>query len=241
MTEFLSPRGRIVGGSVLTGRRTDFQGKPLTTQAGEPRIEYFMALAVPKNEANELLALIRQVAASSFSLGEPDRPNFSWKFEDGDSQTPNSRGRRPCDRAGYPGNIVFRFSSGFPPKLYDSQIQEIVDPNKVQLGDYLRVHGTIRGNDSSMQPGLYLNHDMVQFLGTGERIVTGPDARAVFGGNESSHVQPRPLPPNPPEAVPPPPSPPSSPRTTEGCPYTYEQLVGQGWTEDQMRANGWLA
>lgn len=230
MSTFTTPIGRIVQGSVLTPKTKDMAGKPLTTRSGEQRVEYFLALAVPKRDAQELVDQIHKQANEDFAKGEPDLPNFAWKFVDGDSTTPNRSGKRPCDKEGYPGHIVFKFSTGFAPKLYDETIQEIIDPTRIKTGDFVRVAGSVRGNDNSQYPGVYLSHSMVQFVREGDPILVGPDPHAAFG--QPTNVTPRPLPP---------PSPPSdTPKLAASCPYTYEQLKEQGWTDDQMRKAGWM-
>jgi hypothetical protein len=252
-TRISTPLGRFVQGDIFKGRTTNFQGRPLTTQKGEPRTDYYVAVAVPKRDAQPLLEILRGIAHADFPNGEHARRDFAWKYIDGDSQETDMRGTKPCDKEGFPGNIVFRFSSGFVPKLYDANYDEIIDPNRVKLGDYIRVSGTVRGNGDSMRPGLYLSHDLVMFVNEGEEIRTGIDPRQAFGApsalsqphlrmGESPQVQPRDLPPNPPSAgAPPPPPPPAGPQMAPGCPYTYEQLKGQGWSDEQMRAQGYLA
>ena len=53
LTQILTPVGRLVQGDCFEPQTTDAEGKPLLIKngpnAGQPRVEYFMAIAVPKN------------------------------------------------------------------------------------------------------------------------------------------------------------------------------------------------
>ena len=101
---------------------------------------------------------------------------------DGDSQVPNTKGSKPCDRQGYPGHWVLGFSGGFAPKCYTTGAEALItDPNMIKKGYYVRVYGTVKGNGSAQQPGVFLNHRMVELIGYGEEIITGPDGKQIFG------------------------------------------------------------
>lgn len=253
--QFTTQVGRLVGGDVLIGRSVDFEGRPLTTKDGKPREDYYIAVAYPKDTpaTNDLLCDIRDEAAAEFRHGETQRPDFAWKLTDGDSTVPNMRGRKPCENEGYPGHWVVRFSSGFAPKLYDAENREITDPARCRRGYYVRVAGQVRANGSSTKPGLYVSHALVQLVAHGEEIHTGPDAAVVFGappaslpaGASRTPIASAPMPslplPTPPLPPPPPPPPAAARQMAPGCIYTYDQLASQGWTDAQMRSQGWLA
>ena len=197
MTEFLTPVGRMVAGDLFKGQDTDAEGKPLVvkhgTNAGQPRKDFFFALAIPKTapEWPALYQLILAEAKTGFpqlfdAAGNCTYPAFAWKIVDGDSTQPNRRGIRPCDRPGYAGHYVLNLSSGFAPDVYirnsAGKHEQATDPNSVKRGYFIRVAGSVNANGSQNQPGLYLNHSMVEFVAYGEEINTGPSAEAVFGG-----------------------------------------------------------
>lgn len=193
-TQILTPVGRLVQGHCFEGQNTDAEGRPLVIKngpnAGQPRVDYFMALAIPKTDAEyaQLDATIRQTAAAAFpTLFDPQgnciNPKFAFKITDGDSQVPNTKGVAPCTREGFPGHWILNFSGGFAPKCYTKGGAEvIVDKTAIKRGDYIRISGSVAGNGSMQQPGVFLNHSMVEFVGHGVEIITGPDAAAVFGG-----------------------------------------------------------
>lgn len=268
-TNILTPVGRIVQGDCFKGRATDMQGNPLTIKsgpnAGQPRTEWFVALAIPKDDPGwpVLQAAIHQAARAGFpnmfdAQGNCTNPNFSFKYIDGDSQVAGPTGRRPCDNEGFPGHWILKFRSGFAPQCFSRGGASILtDPDSIKRGYYVRISGSVVGNDSPVRPGVYLNLTMVELCGFGEEIKTGPDGAAVFGGTPAGALPPgasptplaaptvpaaaQPVPQTAPGAPPPPApdflNPPAAARTYtlgDGKQYTAEQLLAAGWTQAQI-------
>lgn len=193
-TEFLTPVGRLVAGDCFRGNDKDAEGNPLVYKtgpnAGQPREEFYMGLAIPKTDpgVSELYNKILMVAKQSFpslfdAQGNCISPKFAFKVTDGDSQVPNGKGIKPCDREGYPGHWVFSFSGGFASKCYSTGGASVLtDPESIKKGYYIRIYGQIRGNGSMQQPGIFLNHNMVELVAFGDVISSGPDGSAIFGG-----------------------------------------------------------
>ena len=191
--ELLTPVGRLVQGSPFEPRTQDAEGNPLTIRngvnAGKPRVEYFMAIAIPKNDPQygELWAKIHAEAKNGFpqlfdAQGNCVRPDFAWKVIDGDSQIPNTRNVKPCDREGYPGNWILNFASGMAPRVYTAGGASLLtDPSELKRGDYIRIYGNVASNESQQRPGVYLNHSLVERVGFGEEIVTGVTGEQAFG------------------------------------------------------------
>jgi hypothetical protein len=190
-TNFLTPVGRLVRGSLYKPNEKDADGNPLLVKSGpnkgQPRVDYSFALAIPKTPGlawhqTEWGKVIASVGFAAFPQAAGSAA-FAWKIIDGDDQRPNRKGKKPCDNEGYPGHWVLWFSSGYQPKLYaDNGARALTEPNAAKLGDYAQVFGSVAGNDSAQQPGVYLNHLMVNIAGYGAEIVVGPDATAVGFG-----------------------------------------------------------
>ena len=191
-TNFTTPVGRMVMGSLYTPQTTDAEGKPLVVKsgpnAGQPKVQYFFALAIPKTGEQHWSqtpwgAAIWKTGHEAFPQGQADAPTFAWKIVDGDSAVPNTSGKKPCDREGYRGNWVLSFSSGFAPKIYNKDGTAVIpEPGAVKLGYFIQVNGDVDGNGSALKPGVFLNHSMVALSAYGPEISIGPDAStAGFG------------------------------------------------------------
>jgi len=182
---FTTPVGRFVGGDLFTPRDEDMFGKPLTTQKGEPRVEYVIQVAFPKSDPaissiwQQIYNVAKEGFPSLFASGQPPA-GFSFKMVDGDSTIPDQRGRKPVEKEGYAGHLVLTFKSSFAAKVYDQHVNPILDPKTIKRGDYIRVNAICKSNGSVSKPGVYLNHTMVQLCGYGEEISVGPDAHQVF-------------------------------------------------------------
>jgi len=189
---FTTPVGRLVMGSLYKPQTTDAENRPLVVKsgpnAGQARVDYFFAVAIPKGPeqhwaTTEWGQKIWTAGHTGFPNGQANAPTFAWKVVDGDSQVPNRKGRKPCDREGYKGNWVISFSSGFAPKIYNKDgSAAIVEPDAVKLGYYVQVNGDVTDNGSQQQPGVYINHNMVALSAFGPEIQVGPDASAVGFG-----------------------------------------------------------
>lgn len=269
--DILTPVGRLVAGDPFTANTTDPNGRPLTVKngpnAGQPRTEYYLAIAIPKSDPTyntEILAKLQLAAKQGFPTlfgadGNCIRPDFAWKVVDGDSQIPNQNNVKPCDKEGFPGHWVISFKGGFAPKVYTKGGEAIItDPEQVKRGYYIRIYGSVAANGDSSKPGLFLNPNLVELVGYGEEIVSGPDGSAVFGGtpvaNLPAGASPTPLAGTPIQQTPAPaqtpvvtPAPdflnnapqtpaPAAPAAPVVKTYSYQ---GQTFTEEQLKANGW--
>jgi len=188
-----SPVGRIVMGSLYDPSTTDAEGKPLVVKtgpnAGQPRVNYFFALAIPKGAEPHWAHTpwgqqIWNVGNQAFP-NAAQSPAFAWKIEDGDSQIPNKKGRKPCDNEGWRGHWILKFSGGFAPKVYQQEgagYVQVMQKDFCKPGYFVEVAFSVDGNGSQSQPGVYLNHSMVCFRAYGQEITFGPDvASAGFG------------------------------------------------------------
>lgn len=201
-----TPVGRIVQGSLYDPSTTNQQGELLIVKTGankgQPRVDYWFKLAIPKNQGethwaqakavradgtiNDWGAQIWNVGAQAFPQ-YAQLPNFSWKIEDGDDATPNPdrKGRRNCDTEGFPGNWIVKFSGGFAPKVYQQEggsYVQIMQKDFCKPGYFVEVAMSVDSNKNDSKPGVYINHSMVCFRAYGQEISFGPDvASAGFG------------------------------------------------------------
>jgi hypothetical protein len=265
--EITTPVGRLVGGHPMVANAVTDQktGQPKFQQDGvTPRTESYLGVAIPKGpeqhwNQTEWGAAIWNKAATDWPRGESGTPSFAWKITDGDSQIPNKRGRKPCEREGYPGHWVLQLSTGLPIKCYHAgkyePIHQIQNLNDIKPGDYCRVLVSVRGNGPCESPGMYLNPHLFELSRAGVEIIldTGPSAADVFGGaapQMPAGAQTAPAIPQQPTAAPAPTAPVQQtavqpapdflnpPAAVAPAPVAMRLVNGQPYSEDALRAGG---
>lgn len=177
------PPGRLVEGSLYKGQDKDATGNQKVyktgTNAGQPRTDFYFAVAIPKTPgvahwgSEAWGAPIWGFGHQVWPNGQASAPTFAWKIEDGDSTIPNKQGRKNCEKEGHPGNWIVKCSRPQQPTIVsagaDGKWHQNIQPDFVKPGDYIEVAVSIASNESQ-SPGVYMNHEMVAFLGFGERI-----------------------------------------------------------------------
>ncbi len=182
-----TPVGRIVQGDLSKPQPVlDNAGKQKVGRDGQPMIQHYFALAIPKTPGHTHWAQTdwgKQIWDEG-NRAHPNfapHPTFSWKIEDGDSAIPNKKGKLNRDREGFPGHWVLKFRSGFLPKTYNADGSAPVPADSLKCGYYAQVNCSVAGNTGD-SPGVYLNPNMVALSGYGPEIIAGPDAaEAGFG------------------------------------------------------------
>lgn len=188
-----SPVGRLIQGSLYKPQTTDDNGQPLVyksgSMAGQPRSNYFFALAIPKGQEQHWSQTPwgQQIWNEGHAAGAQfvNLPGFAWKIIDGDSTLPDQKGKRWCDKENFPGHWVIRFGGSYAPKIYGMENGGFVlhqEPDFIKPGYYVQVAFSCEFNGDSRRPGMYMNHSMVCLSGYGPEIVYGPDVNeAGFG------------------------------------------------------------
>jgi hypothetical protein len=196
---FTTPVGRLVQGDCFEAQTKDQQGNPRVVKqgpnVGQPNPTYFIAVAFPKLDAagqpnaefSAFYGLLDRVARAEWPALFPNggacvNPKFSWKYIDGDGVDTN--GKPNSEKEGFAGHWVVRFASSYAPKVMrpnNGSWESITDKNAVKRGYFVRVAGSISGNDNTQNPGLYVNLDMIELAGYGPEIMGGMDAATAFG------------------------------------------------------------
>ncbi len=254
----LTPVGRLVMGSLYKPSTKDADGNPLVyksgANAGQPRVQYYLHLAVPKDgrdwKQTEWGSAIHSVAASAFPQAHKS-PSFAFKVVDGDDTTPDMKGKRNVDREGFPGNWILKFGGTYAPKAYredNGAYVLVTEPDFIVPGYYVQISGTVDGNGSNTKPGLYLNPSMVAFAAFGPKITFGPDANSVgfgksplpAGAMQTPPASSAPLPPSDVPAPPPPASAGERQMTAKAKGSSYQAFRTAGWTDENLIAQGFM-
>jgi hypothetical protein len=166
------------------------EGQPLRDRNGNPRTEYFFAIAVSKEDPGlqDLLDAYNEAAVQGFPKLFPNKKDcinedFSWKYIDGDSDKINKySGKKPCELPGFAGHMVFKFKSGFAPDVYYKGGEiALKDPEEIKRGYYVRVFGSVTANNLKTNPGVYANPVAVEFVGIGDEIKSEGNRGRTFG------------------------------------------------------------
>jgi hypothetical protein len=124
-----------------------------------------------------------------------------------------------------------KFTSGFAAKVFNKghyapqeQIFKVAGQPAPgpRRGDYVRISGTIEGNDDVARPAVYVNVSLVEFSRSGVEIVSGPSAETAFGAGGAGAT----------------PAAPASGGLVMKNGASYEAFKTAGWTDEQMIAAG---
>lgn len=260
MIEITTPVTRLVAGHPMQGQpRTDDNNQPKLGSDGQPLIEYYIGIAIPKaGEADWKQtawgAQFVQEATTGWPNGESQAPTFAWKVTDGDSTIPNKKGKVPNQRDGWAGHWVLHCSTTIPFQCFHKDkydpSQAIMNKTEIKTGDYCRVVLNVKANNPAVSPGLYLNPVLFELSSVGAAIAgSGPSAQEAFGGGSATAApvaQAAPTvaaAPAPQAATPPPSAPhndflnvPAAPAAPAEKSYMHQ---GQVYTESALLAAKW--
>ena len=191
--------GRLVRGHLSLHPKTDNDDKPVMDKADPTKqvMESYIVLAVHKTDPQ--VAYIRQLlterarqtyGASITGDCVATHPRFAFKIQDGDGNDAN--GTPNSTKEGYAGHYVITMNTRIAPKCFHQgkyqPHEQIANPDDViELGDYVRVLGSIKDNGVALQgsgsavPGLFVSHSMVELLAPGPKITVGRSAQDAFG------------------------------------------------------------
>ena len=180
-----TPVARLVAGSLYRGSLADTEGNPHVYKtgpnAGQTHPVWFFGVAITKEPGKQWWetawgSQIYKAGSEAFPQACGSQ-SFSWKVEDGDSQTPNKKGKKPADNEGYPGNWIIKFNSNFAPNIVEKQAMgwtKIIADDVVKCGYYVQVNFNAIGNMSNQNPGVLFNVNAVAFIKAGAEISFGP-------------------------------------------------------------------
>lgn len=237
--------------------------EPQFNPDGSAITDVYFAVAVPKTGETDwkLSAWGQQInakAVADWATGEHAAPTFSWKITDGDSMVPNKKGKKPAEREGWPGHWIVHCKTQFSVRCHHAgklaPEQQIANEKEIKTGDYCAVLIGVKGNFPSESPGIYINPILFEMSRAGVAIIndSGPSAEEAFGNR--THNVPANAQVDASVAGPTPGGGPSAPANdfvqgaasggptppvkymADGTAYTYEELIGFGWTDAQIQA-----
>lgn len=182
-TEVLTGAARIVWGNPLKPR-PKLKDKVPVLKDGKPVQQWSFGIAIPAAEMGPITAAMIAEANKLFTNGVYP-PNFAWKYKDGINGI-DTHGKRYADREGYAGCYVLAITT-------EAQAPNIVRLERgvyvavtdtMKTGDYVRVGLSLNVHPAvnNGAPGLYLNPQVVEWIGQGPEIYQGADPDEILGG-----------------------------------------------------------
>jgi len=263
--------GRLVQGDPYKMQpKKDNQNKTVIGQDGQPVMNFYVALAVPKGDPKwpEVKAAMDADALRFWPNGETRRADFASKVIDGDSTAVNKQNKAWNTYDGFAGHWVLKLGTLYPPKVpyWDSHVGKWVDSvgGHVKIGDFVSVLFDVASNKSMQTPGVHLNPKLIGLERAGDPIVgantaDGNDAFGARGGNAApagggqppvngaqtsqtaSHTSWMDTAAPPPPGADAPPPPPAGPvMTAKANGAPYDSFTSKGWTDDMLRQHGYI-
>ncbi len=174
----VTPVGRVISHAIFEPTDKGYQGKPLDKPL------WYIQVAIPKTAPGlqQFFDDCKGAAVAGFLNREPERPDFAWKYKDGDA--PDN-----AERDGFTGCYVFAFRNGFAPSaILDQNHKQIVDKNQIIPGYQVQVAYNIKANGNTDKPGIYLNFTHVKLISIDAPIISGPSADEIFGKTPTANA-----------------------------------------------------
>lgn len=277
----LLPVGRFINGDLYIPQTTNMAGEPLVIKkgvnAGQPRVNFYIGLAIPKTPGcahwSQEVSTNPRIGAWGKKIWDAgyqfwgdlasQKKNFAWKIVDGDSTDYDGSNppKRYCDKPNYNGHWIISLGKMSTPKIVNSDgSQYLLDKDVVKPGYFIQIATSISSNNSDLNQGIHINHDIISYQYAGEEIINGIDPATIGFGSDKPPAgaiqinvaipnSPQPvitpiMPPIVPNhnfvnnAVPIPPAPPVGRLLKNGA--TYESYIAANWTDQQLSEAGLL-
>lgn len=255
----MTPVGRLVGGSLYSSNAIDnFTKIPYTFKSGanqgQPQVRYYFYLAIPKGKETHWKETgwgekIWSVGAQAFGAAMINSKTFSWKIDDGDDVSVRGE-TRICDREGWAGHWILNCGARSKPEdkprpIYNANGTALVaDDFIVRNGYYVQVSLNAVPNGADNKPGIYLFYDCVYFAAYGQPIESRvPPSERGAGQCElpaGASLTPIGSMPVSGSSILDPDAPVVLPKALQKG-LTYEKMRNLGWSDDEMRKEGYIA
>ena len=171
-------------------QKKDQNGNGITDAAGNPEMQYSLALIIPKSEkatVDMLKKCLTNAAKAGFGAKVP--PNAFKGLRDGDTDpsamvdaTDESKGRKPELEGCYWINCTSKIKPrvvGLEKDDFTGKLQEL-DETQIKAGDWVRVQLRCYHFDKGVNKGIAFGFAGVQLLEEGEPLASGGFDESLF-------------------------------------------------------------
>ena len=142
----------------------------------DPR-KYTGMVIIKKSDKETITKLKAAVDASIKGLWPDKAPGgLAMPIKDGDAKFAEDEKKF----AHLKGSVYLNAKTTTKPKVFDAQVQEIIDPTEVSSGDRAKVSLNFKAFDKAGNKGVGVYLNAVQILGKGPAIIGGGNAKDDF-------------------------------------------------------------
>lgn len=174
---------KVVTGKAIIAHPSLFSPRPENSEIDAGK---FTVMVVVKKSDAETTAKLKAAVEAAIKAQWPDKvPGSLMKpVKDGDQKYDEDQKKH-----GYlKGCWYLNAKTTTRPKVFDGQVQEILDPTEVTSGDYAKVSLNFKAYDKAGNRGVGVYLNAVQHLGKGPEVIGGGNPADDFAAEEAAEV-----------------------------------------------------
>lgn len=174
---------KVVTGKAIIAHPNLFSPRPENSEIDAGK---YTAMVIIKKSDTETVAKLKAAVEAAIKAQWPDKApgGLSKPVKDGDAKFAEDEKKYPYLKGCYYLNV----KTTTRPKVFDTKLNEIIDPTEVASGDYAKVSMNFKGFDKAGNKGVGVYVNAVQHLGKGPEVIGGGDARNDFSAEEEEQA-----------------------------------------------------
>lgn len=172
---------KVVTGKAIIAHPALFSPRPESSEIDPGK---FTVMVIVKKSDTETTAKLKAAVEAAVKAQWPDKvPGGLMKpVKDGDQKFDEDQKKYPYLK----GCWFLNAKTTTKPKVFDAQVQEIIDPTEVASGDYAKVSLNFKAYDKAGNKGVGVYLNAVQHLGRGPVVIGGGNAADDFSKEEEA-------------------------------------------------------
>ena len=174
---------KVVTGKAIIAHLNLFQPR---AESAEINAGKYTAMVIVKKSDKETVTRIKEAIQLAIKSQWPDKvpAGVNNPLKDGDAKYEENEAKN----AHLKGCYFLNANTASRPKVFDHNLQELIDPADVASGDYAKVSLNLKAYDKAGNKGVGCYLNAVQWLGQGPVVIGSGDARSDFDAEELDEV-----------------------------------------------------
>ena len=170
---------KVVTGKAIIAHPFLFTPRPESSEIDPGK---YTAMVIVKKSDTETVAKLKAAVEAALKAQWPDKipGGLSKPVKDGDAKFAEDEKKHHYLKGTYYLNV----KTTTKPKVFDAQVQEIIDPTEITSGDYAKVSMNFKAFDKAGNKGVGVYVNAVQHLGKGPEVIGGGNAADDFEAEE---------------------------------------------------------